>query len=155
MAFIYLNPCLFLQFLGTIWTCEFTCMTQPLWVTRPNILMNKVCIRKGEGPEIFHWVSLHIPKEVSSRQLVLVLSAYGSRYTISSFSKKLKENHSVSLGRKENVRFLLMFFLGEREATMPKKLRGNQVTSREKRSYPLVFQSLASSFSFLRMFIGK
>lgn len=96
-------------------------MTSP--GTRPNTVINSVCTHRG-GPETFllthhtcacshitHF-TLHIQEEIASRQLVLVLSHYGSRYTCSSFPKKLKENHhSVSLVSKENVQFLIFLFL--------------------------------------------
>lgn len=41
-------------------------------VVRPNILINKVRIHHGEGPEISHWIRLHIQKEVPLRQAALL-----------------------------------------------------------------------------------
>ena len=38
-------------------------------VVRSNILINKVCIHHGKGPEISHGISLHIQKGVPFRQI--------------------------------------------------------------------------------------
>lgn len=65
---------------------------------------------------------LHIQKEVPSRQLLLVFRFYGFRRTRTSSSTKPKEKHSVAVDSKENVGFLIVLFLWEREATMPKGL---------------------------------
>ena len=82
--------------------------TTSAW-TRPNILNNEVCTSTREGLEIFSQVSLHIQKDSPCRELVLLLSPSGSRYTSSSFSKKPKENHhSVSLDSNKIMRFLSM-----------------------------------------------
>lgn len=62
VEFTYLNPASFSNPLGS-----FGCVG--LHVVRCNILINKVCIHHGKGPEISHWISLHIQKEGPFRQI--------------------------------------------------------------------------------------